>query len=272
MYVYLFIVCVPENCTCIQHIYYVRNARKYISEDEVMCIILIGSPVPGVQANSFNIQIQPGRHCMQVYIYMYVCIYTSIYIYTYITYVLVMIAIEICNTKNLFEKVTHVLTNIPFTVTKLALFCFKPLDFRRFLEANGLCSEVFQDIHQLFALQNNEPKRRTELPRLFAVVYHGSAGVYQSHGVGTQEADGRNQGASHEFCWGKGVGYKMGGLFAEMFEGNLETSKKSLPTTQNWEVLYITNGSVKIIETKIPESRGSFSNWSSYFFRFRLCV
>ena len=52
-----------------------------------MCIILIGSPVPGVQANSFNIQIQPGRHCMQVYIYMYVCIYIRLYIYIYIYYI-----------------------------------------------------------------------------------------------------------------------------------------------------------------------------------------
>ena len=97
MYVYLFIVCVPENCICIQHMHYVCNACKYISEDEVMCIILIGSPVPGVQANSSKIQIQPGMHaCRYVSICTCVYIYTSIYIY--ITYVLVMIAIDICNT------------------------------------------------------------------------------------------------------------------------------------------------------------------------------
>lgn len=99
------------------------------------------------------------------------------------------------------------------------------------MEANGLCSEVFQDIHQLFALQNNEPKRRTELPRLFAVVYHGSAGVYQSHGVGTQEADGRNQGATN-FVGAKGLGTKWAGFLRRCLKVvNLETSKKSLPTT-----------------------------------------
>ena len=106
MYVYLFIVCVPENCTCIQHMQYVCNACKSISEDEVMCIILIGSPVPGVQSNSFNIQIQPGMHA-GMYLYVRVYIYVFIYIY-YIR------ARDDCNRhlqqKNLFEKVTHAQT------------------------------------------------------------------------------------------------------------------------------------------------------------------
>jgi len=97
------------------------------------------------------------------------------------------------------------------------------------LEANGLCSEVFQDIHQLLL---SKTTNQTRTPRLFAVVYHGSAGVYQSHGVGTQEADGRNQGATN-FVGAKGLGTKWacGFLRKCLKVVNLETSKKSLPTT-----------------------------------------
>ena len=162
-----------------------------------------------------------------------------------------MIAIDICNTKNLFEKVTHVLTNIPFTVTKLALFCFKPPRFQEVKEANGLCSEVFQDIHQLFALQ----KQRTEPkePNFPGFLLSCITAVLEF--TNPTELEHKKRMAEIKepriLLGQKGLGTKWAGFLRRCLKVvNLETSKKSLPTTQNWEVLYITNGSVKIIEQK----------------------
>lgn len=45
-----------------------------------MCIILIASPVPGAQANSFNTQIQPGMHACR-YVSVCTCVCIRIYIY-----------------------------------------------------------------------------------------------------------------------------------------------------------------------------------------------
>lgn len=229
--------------------HYVCNACKYISEDEVMCIILIGSPVPGVQANSSKIQIQPGMHACR-----YVSICTCVYIYVYI-YIYYIRARDDCN-----RHLQHVKSiRKGYTCAqKHSFHChqtgFVLFQTPRFQEVFGSQRTLFRSVSG-YSPAVCSPKQRTEPdePNFPGFLLSCITAVLEF--TNPTELEHKKRMAEIKepriLVGAKGLGTKWAGFLRRCLKVvNLETSKKSLPTTQNWEVLYITNGSVKIIEQK----------------------
>ena len=157
---------------------------------------------------------------MQVCIYMYVCIYIYIYVYIYIYYIR---ARDDCN-----RHLQHVKSiRKGYTCAQKHSFHCHQTGFVLF--QTPWIKEVFGSQRTLFRSVSGyspavcSPKQWTEAKNRTSQAFCcrvsrqcWSLPIPRSWNT----RSGWPKSRSHEFCWGKGVGYKMGGLFAEMFEGS----------------------------------------------------